>query len=51
MSYLVENDAAGQTIPEVAAAVPTIADGGISPDQRTITYHLRRGVRWQDGQS
>jgi peptide/nickel transport system substrate-binding protein len=49
MSYLVENDAAGETIPEVAAAVPTIADGGISPDQRTITYHLRRGVRWQDG--
>lgn len=49
MSYLVENDAASQTVPEIAAAVPTIANGGISPDQRTVTYHLRRGVRWQDG--
>lgn len=36
-------------IPEDATVVPTRANGGISPDGRTITYHLRRGVTWQDG--
>ena len=50
MSYLIENDDRGNAIPEIATQVPTLANGGISADQRTITYHLRRGVRWQDGQ-
>lgn len=36
-------------IPELATEVPTVANGGISKDGRTITYHLRRGVLWQDG--
>ena len=49
MSYLVENDAGGNAIPEAAAAVPTLANSGISPDQRTVTYHLRPNLRWQDG--
>src|SRR5579863_1845784 len=38
-----------QLVPELATQVPTIANGGISNDGRTIVYHLRRGVRWQDG--
>jgi len=29
--------------------VPTAANGGISRDGRTVTYHLRRNVRWHDG--
>ena len=49
MSYLIENDAHGEAIPEIAQAVPSLANGGISSDQRTVTYHLRRNVRWQDG--
>jgi peptide/nickel transport system substrate-binding protein len=49
MSYLVENDARGNTIPEIALQVPTLANGGISRDQRTIVYRLRRSLRWQDG--
>src|SRR5271170_273117 len=28
----------------LARVVPTIANGGISPDGKTITFHLRRGV-------
>jgi peptide/nickel transport system substrate-binding protein len=36
-------------VPEIATEVPTKANGGISPDGRTITYHLRRDVRWSDG--
>jgi peptide/nickel transport system substrate-binding protein len=39
----------GQMIPELATEVPTVANGGISADGRTIVYHLRRGVLWQDG--
>lgn len=46
---LIDVDASGKLIPDLAIAVPTIANGGVSPDGRTITYHLRRGVRWQDG--
>jgi peptide/nickel transport system substrate-binding protein len=49
MSYLVENDDKGNEVPEIAAEVPTLANGGISRDERTITYHLRKNVRWQDG--
>lgn len=40
-----------QMIPELATEVPTVSNGGISRDGRTITYHLRRGVLWQDGKA
>ena len=36
-------------IPELATRIPTQANGDISADGLTITYHLRRGVRWHDG--
>lgn len=49
MSYLIENDDRGNAIPEIALQVPALANGGISSDQRTVTYHLRNDVRWQDG--
>ena len=39
-----------QLVPELALAEPTLANQGISADGRTITYHLRHGVVWQDGQ-
>lgn len=48
-SYLVRGDAKGGLEPDLATSVPTIANGGISRDGRTIVYHLRRGVTWQDG--
>jgi len=38
-----------QYVPELAADVPTLQNGGISKDGLTITYRLRRGVLWQDG--
>lgn len=47
--YLFEYDDRGELVPDLATEVPTVADGGISADGRSITYHLRRGVRWQDG--
>ena len=36
-------------VPELATEVPTLGNRGISRDGRTIVYHLRRGVKWQDG--
>jgi peptide/nickel transport system substrate-binding protein len=48
-SYLVIADDRGRLIGDLATDVPTRADGGISPDGLTYTYHLRRGVRWHDG--
>jgi len=48
-SFLVRIDDRGQLVPDLAARVPTLANGDIAPDGRTITYHLRRDVRWQDG--
>ena len=47
---LVTTDAAGKNlIPVLATEVPTAANGGISPDGLTITYHLHTGVKWHDG--
>jgi len=39
----------GDLEPELATQIPTPANGGISRDGRTITYHLRTGVTWHDG--
>jgi peptide/nickel transport system substrate-binding protein len=36
-------------VPEVATEVPTMQNGGISKDGMTLTYHLRPGLKWQDG--
>ncbi|MDQ2818450.1 MAG: peptide ABC transporter substrate-binding protein [Candidatus Eremiobacteraeota bacterium] len=36
-------------VPELATQVPSLRNGGISKTGLTITYHLRRGVTWQDG--
>jgi peptide/nickel transport system substrate-binding protein len=43
-------DPHGRPVPELVTAVPTLANGGLSRDGRTIVYHLRRGVRWSDGE-
>jgi peptide/nickel transport system substrate-binding protein len=46
---LVATDPEGHDVPMLAATVPTLENGGISRDGRTITYHLRRNVVWHDG--
>ncbi|HEY9085756.1 MAG TPA: peptide ABC transporter substrate-binding protein [Candidatus Tyrphobacter sp.] len=48
-AWLIKWDLHNRPVPEIAMQVPTQANGGISPDGLTITYHLRKGVRWSDG--
>jgi len=38
-----------QLVPEVSTDIPTLANGGISRDGMTLTYHMRPGLKWQDG--
>ncbi|MBD5653893.1 MAG: peptide ABC transporter substrate-binding protein [Candidatus Eremiobacteraeota bacterium] len=50
MGYLVKTDASSRaTVAELATVVPSLANGGISPDGKTITWHIRQGVKWSDG--
>ncbi len=44
----VDLDAAGRPVPALLDRIPTLANGGISRDGRTLVYRLRRGVRWSD---
>ena len=46
--YLFLVDDRGALVPDRALALPTRANGGISPDGRRITYRIRTG-RWSDG--
>ena len=47
--YLFNFDDKNQIVPELATVFPTLANGGISRDGLTITYRLRKAVKWQDG--
>ena len=39
----------GQFIPNLAAQLPTTANGGISPDGKIWKVQLKRDVKWSDG--
>ncbi|MBC5827768.1 MAG: hypothetical protein GIW99_08830, partial [Candidatus Eremiobacteraeota bacterium] len=47
--YLFNWNDSNQFEPELATEVPSLQNGGISKDGLQITYHLRKGVKWQDG--
>jgi peptide/nickel transport system substrate-binding protein len=46
---LIAYDPQGNAVPRLARTVPTVKNGGISKDGLTITYHMRKNLRWQDG--
>ncbi len=48
-SFILRYDARGNYVPDLATQVPTIQNGGISPDGTRITVHLRHGAVWADG--
>ena len=39
----------GEMLPWLAEEIPTVANGGISEDLTSITWKLRRGIKWSDG--
>ena len=43
-----DND--GNLFPVLAAELPTPANGGVSADGKVVTWKLKRGVTWHDGQ-
>ncbi len=49
MAWLIKWDQNNNPYPELATEVPTKANGGVSQDGLTVTYHLRKGVKWADG--
>jgi peptide/nickel transport system substrate-binding protein len=48
-SFILRYDARGNYVPDLAIAVPTVRNRGISQDGKRIIIHLRHGVAWADG--
>ncbi|HWT06171.1 MAG TPA: ABC transporter substrate-binding protein, partial [Xanthomonadales bacterium] len=42
-------DPAGDFLPAAATEVPSLQNGGISKDGKTIVLHFRKGMSWSDG--
>lgn len=38
-----------ELVPDLITEIPSLANGGISPDHLRYTYHLRTDARWHDG--
>ena len=43
-------DKNGTITPGIVTELPTSANGGISADLKTWTFHLKPGLKWSDGQ-
>ncbi|MEZ0308904.1 MAG: peptide ABC transporter substrate-binding protein [Ramlibacter sp.] len=43
-----DND--GNLVPVLAAEIPTAGNGGLAADGKSVTWKLKRGVTWHDGQ-
>lgn len=48
-SKFVKYDDSLTLIPDLITEIPTLENGGISPDYLTYTYHLRDDATWHDG--
>jgi len=43
-------DPAGSLVPVLAAEIPDNENGGVAADGMSVTWKLKRGVQWHDGQ-
>jgi peptide/nickel transport system substrate-binding protein len=43
-------DMDGNLVPVLAAEVPTKENGGLAADGKSVTWKLKQGVKWHDGQ-
>jgi peptide/nickel transport system substrate-binding protein len=42
-------DPDGNLAPILAADIPTVQNGGLGKDGKSVTWHLKKGVSWHDG--
>ncbi len=47
---LAEFDVDGNLVPVLAAEIPTVDNGGLAKDGTSVTWKLKPGVTWHDGQ-
>ena len=47
---LISSDVEGKLTPVLAAEIPSAQNGGLSPDAKSVTYKLKQGIKWADGQ-
>src|SRR5579872_3852403 len=40
----------GDLVPALAAEIPTVENGGVAKDGKSVTWKLKQGVKWHDGQ-
>ena len=45
----IDND--GKVFPVLAAEVPSTQNGGLSADGKSVTYKLKPGIKWSDGEA
>lgn len=43
-------DKSGNLVPFLAAEIPTQANGGLAADGKSVTWKLKRDVKWSDGE-
>jgi peptide/nickel transport system substrate-binding protein len=43
-------DPEGNLVPVLAAEIPDIENGGVAADGKSVTWKLKKGVEWHDGQ-
>jgi len=46
---LARYDETGAMVPFLAESVPTVENGGVSADLKSVTWKLKEGLKWSDG--